>query len=79
MADLDVNNLRDLPIEAFSSTSGLKLDLYNFESTYAEDSPYILTSPRSLEACAQLDLKVCIYFEFEVQFFLKRMSVKIAT
>ncbi|XP_072027734.1 uncharacterized protein [Amphiura filiformis] len=50
----------DLPIEEYGclpSKPGVKLDLYNFESTYAEDSPYVLTSPRSLEACAQLDIK----------------------
>jgi hypothetical protein len=31
------------------------LDLYNFES--ADDSRYVLTSPRSLEACARLNTK----------------------
>ncbi|KAG2467119.1 coiled-coil domain-containing protein 177 [Polypterus senegalus] len=31
----------------------LHLDLYNFESTEAEGSRYVLTSPRSLEACAR--------------------------
>ena len=53
-------NGNNLPVENYgiSPSSGLKLDLYNFESAYAEDSPYVLTSPRSLEACAQLDLKV---------------------
>ncbi|XP_070550141.1 coiled-coil domain-containing protein 177-like [Ptychodera flava] len=35
----------------------LKLDLYNFESPEAEDSRYILTSPRSLEACARYGIR----------------------
>ena len=32
-----------------------QLNLYNFET--AEDSRYVLTSPRSLEACARLNTK----------------------
>ncbi|XP_077978559.1 uncharacterized protein LOC144433997 [Glandiceps talaboti] len=35
----------------------LKLDLYNFDSPDAENSRYILTSPRSLEACAHYSIK----------------------
>ncbi|XP_033109125.1 coiled-coil domain-containing protein 177-like isoform X2 [Anneissia japonica] len=35
----------------------LNLDLYNFESVDAEDCRYILTSPRSLEACTRLGVK----------------------
>ncbi len=35
----------------------LHLDLYNFESPAAEGSRYVLTSPRSLEACARCGLK----------------------
>uniref|UniRef100_A0A671SPD7 Coiled-coil domain containing 177 n=1 Tax=Sinocyclocheilus anshuiensis TaxID=1608454 RepID=A0A671SPD7_9TELE len=35
----------------------LHLDLNNFNSPEAEDSRYVLTSPRSLEACARLGVK----------------------
>ncbi|OCT68682.1 coiled-coil domain-containing protein 177 [Xenopus laevis] len=35
----------------------LHLDLYNFESSEAEGSRYVLTSPRSLEACARCMVK----------------------
>ncbi len=35
----------------------LHLDLYNFESPVAEGSRYVLTSPRSLEACARCGVK----------------------
>ncbi|XP_043915148.1 coiled-coil domain-containing protein 177-like [Protopterus annectens] len=35
----------------------LHLDLYNFESAEAEGSRYVLTSPRSLEACARHDIR----------------------
>ncbi|XP_058606185.1 coiled-coil domain-containing protein 177 [Onychostoma macrolepis] len=42
-----------------SQTEELKLhlDLYNFESPAAEGSRYVLTSPRSLEACARCGVK----------------------
>lgn len=33
------------------------LDLLNFESDIAEGCEYVLTSPRSLQACAQLNIK----------------------
>ncbi|XP_062324691.1 coiled-coil domain-containing protein 177 [Osmerus eperlanus] len=35
----------------------LHLDLYNFDSPLAEGSRYVLTSPRSLEACARCGVK----------------------
>jgi len=35
----------------------LVLDLYNFDSPTAEGSKYVLTSPRSLEACSRLHIK----------------------
>ncbi|KAK6329531.1 hypothetical protein J4Q44_G00015090 [Coregonus suidteri] len=35
----------------------LHLDLDNFDTTDAEDSTYVLTSPRSLESCARLGVK----------------------
>ena len=33
------------------------LDLYNFDSPDADGSKYVLTSPRSLEACSRLKVK----------------------
>lgn len=36
----------------------LKIDLYNFDHIDFADSKYVLTSPRSLEACARLNIKV---------------------
>lgn len=35
----------------------LHLNLYNFENSSARDSPYVLTSPRSLEACRKAGCK----------------------
>ncbi|KAM6961109.1 coiled-coil domain-containing protein 177 [Aplochiton taeniatus] len=35
----------------------LHLDLYNFDTAIAEGSRYVLTSPRSLEACARCGVK----------------------
>ena len=34
-----------------SRVPNLHLDLYNFDEPGAEDSRYVLTSPRSLEVC----------------------------
>lgn len=36
----------------------LKIDLYNFDHVDFIDSKYVLTSPRSLEACSRLNIKV---------------------
>lgn len=35
------------------------LNLYNFEEEEYVNSKYVLTSPRSLEACDMLSIKVC--------------------
>ncbi|CAF0933250.1 unnamed protein product [Rotaria sordida] len=35
----------------------IKIDLYNFDHIDFVDSKYVLTSPRSLEACARLNIK----------------------
>ncbi len=40
------------------SRGQLKIDLYNFDHIDFADSKYVLTSPRSLEACARLNIKV---------------------
>lgn len=39
------------------SEIGLHIDLYNLEDGKFEGSKYVLTSPRSLEACSKLDVK----------------------
>ncbi|XP_037550631.1 coiled-coil domain-containing protein 177 [Nematolebias whitei] len=39
------------------SSPKMHLDLYNFDSPAAEGSRYVLTSPRSLEACARCGVK----------------------
>jgi hypothetical protein len=36
----------------------VKIDLYNFDHIDFAHSKYVLTSPRSLEACARLNIKV---------------------
>jgi len=36
----------------------LHINLFNFEDEKYEGSKYILTSPRSLEACSRLGIKV---------------------
>ena len=36
-----------------------ELNLYNFEEDEFVGSKYVLTSPRSLEACDMLNVKVC--------------------
>lgn len=45
------------------SVSALQINLFNFEDPKFEDSKYVLTSPRSLEACARVGVKVFIYYE----------------
>ncbi|KAG8182420.1 hypothetical protein JTE90_018307 [Oedothorax gibbosus] len=35
----------------------LNLDLYNFDTPDAQSCPYVLTSPRSLEACSRVGIK----------------------
>ena len=53
-------------MEAWSECNpkpSLQIDLYNFEDPRYECSKYVLTSPRSLEACSKLGLKVGIYRE----------------
>jgi hypothetical protein len=50
---------RRRPLSSSIPTRGqLKIDLYNFDHIDFADSKYVLTSPRSLEACARLNIKV---------------------
>jgi len=39
----------------------LEIDIYNFEDPQFANSKYVLTSPKSLEACCRLNTKVCCY------------------
>ncbi|UJR26063.1 hypothetical protein I4U23_007409 [Adineta vaga] len=49
------------PVSSSISNRGqLKIDLYNFDHIDYADSKYVLTSPRSLEACARLNIKPVI-------------------
>lgn len=53
------SNQRRRPMSSSIQGRGqLKIDLYNFEHADFLDSKYVLTSPRSLEACARLNIKV---------------------
>ncbi|XP_076834159.1 coiled-coil domain-containing protein 177 [Brachyhypopomus gauderio] len=45
------------PQDCGTEQAKLHLDLYNFDSPAAEGSRYVLTSPRSLEACARCGVK----------------------
>ena len=51
-----------------SDFGGLHIDLYNLEDGKFEGSKYVLTSPRSLEACSRLDVKASLqlaqYYEY---------------
>jgi len=40
------------------ASAELHIDLFNFEDEKYRGSKYILTSPRSLEACSRLGIKV---------------------
>ncbi len=52
-------NERKRPVSSSISMRGqLKIDLYNFDHIDFADSKYVLTSPRSLQACARLNIKV---------------------
>ncbi|XP_018420591.1 PREDICTED: coiled-coil domain-containing protein 177 [Nanorana parkeri] len=48
---------RGAPVRQREHSPMLHLDLYNFECPVAEGSRYVLTSPRSLEACARCMVK----------------------
>ncbi|XP_071494217.1 uncharacterized protein [Diadema antillarum] len=55
---LNSSSNADIPVEEWrSSLLEKKIDLYNFESVAAEDCPYILSSPRSLRACARMKIQ----------------------
>ncbi|KAM6912985.1 coiled-coil domain-containing protein 177 [Xenentodon cancila] len=45
------------PVPHMDLSPKMHLDLYNFDSPAAEGSRYVLTSPRSLEACARCGVK----------------------
>ncbi|XP_042299999.1 coiled-coil domain-containing protein 177-like [Sceloporus undulatus] len=63
IASPSLDGEREKPSSAGSSSSPppppplLHLDLFNFDSAEAEGSRYVLTSPRSLEACARCAVK----------------------
>jgi hypothetical protein len=51
-----------------SSNDMPKIDLMNFEDPQFEDGKYVLTSPRSLEACSRLGVKVKKLFKIYLSF-----------
>ena len=48
------------------SVKGLHIDLFNFDEPKFEGSRYVLTSPRSLDACERLGIKVNYFSKFDV-------------
>jgi hypothetical protein len=53
------------------------INLFNFEDPKFEDSKYVLTSPRSLEACARVGVKVIldIYILIILQYWYVDMDI----
>ncbi|XP_028831790.1 coiled-coil domain-containing protein 177 [Denticeps clupeoides] len=56
-APSDAPSSQEMPPQKNEAAHRLHLDLYNFDSPAAEGSRYVLTSPRSLEACARCGVK----------------------
>ncbi|XP_041123075.1 coiled-coil domain-containing protein 177-like [Polyodon spathula] len=60
-----------LPGRQREQSPKLHLDLFNFDSPEAEGSRYVLTSPRSLEACARCGVKPIVLLQRSVNDFAK--------
>ncbi|MGH0148279.1 UNVERIFIED_CONTAM: hypothetical protein FKN15_014274 [Acipenser sinensis] len=60
-----------LPGRQREQSPKLHLDLFNFDSPEAEGSRYVLTSPRSLEACARCGVKPIVLLQRSVNDFVK--------
>jgi len=56
--DVVVLSVWNCVYSGMDTEAGLHIDLFNFEDEKFEGSKYILTSPRSLEACSRLGIKV---------------------
>ncbi|XP_003744958.2 coiled-coil domain-containing protein 177 [Galendromus occidentalis] len=54
---LDLNSPFGPQVSDLRSPEDINLNLYNFDKVDALNCPYVLTSPRSLEACANLGIK----------------------
>ncbi|OQR75480.1 hypothetical protein BIW11_08390, partial [Tropilaelaps mercedesae] len=54
---LDLNSPFSPHVSDLRSPEDINLNLYNFDKVDALNCPYVLTSPRSLEACANLGIK----------------------
>jgi hypothetical protein len=54
----------------------LHIDLFNFEDEKFEGSKYVLTSPRSLEACSRLGIKVSIAYFMAMNLIGFNMCIK---
>ena len=53
-----------------------RLNLYNFDKPDAENSRYVLTSPRSLEACSRLKVKPLTLLPKPIKVFEKEHTGK---
>ena len=53
-----------------------QLNLYNFDKPEAQDSRYVLTSPRSLEACSRLHIKPLSLLPMSLEAFERQHSGK---
>ncbi|MBN3287474.1 CC177 protein, partial [Polyodon spathula] len=60
-----------LPGRQREQSPKLHLDLFNFDSPEAEGSRYVLTSPRSLEACARCGVKPIMLLQRSINDFAK--------
>jgi hypothetical protein len=58
VSDIDEKITDDEELEADSEVSVININLENFESPQFQDSRYVLTSPRSLEACSKFGIKI---------------------
>lgn len=54
---LDLSSPFSPHVSDLRSPEDINLNLYNFDKVDALNCPYVLTSPRSLEACANLGIK----------------------
>ena len=52
------------------------LDLLNFESDIAEGCEYVLTSPRSLQACAEIGIKPIQLLRVSLKFYFSGMFIE---
>ena len=58
--NLQVSSIEDCSCDVVNAGNTIELTLENFDSDeIPEDCPFVLTSPRSLEACKLVGVRVC--------------------